>query len=274
MRASLQAAGDGATAPADAPVLELRGITAGYGRVTVLRDVSLGLGRGEVAALLGPNGAGKTTLLSTVAGLLRPSAGQILSEGADLTRLPTHERTRAGISLIPEGRGIFRNLTVKENLGLELPPWLKGEGVDRALEAFPLLRERLGQTAGTMSGGQQQMLAVARAYLARPKVVLLDEVSMGLAPKIIDQIFDSLMQLVREGISILLVEQYVNRALELASSAHLLNRGELVFSGAAGELDEEMMLQGYLGVVGPEGGGSAGVEPDRSPTPTSQSAIQ
>jgi branched-chain amino acid transport system ATP-binding protein len=136
---------------------------------------------------------------------------------------------------------------VKENLTLQVPRAGRKDGLDRALNAFPVLRDRLRQRAGTLSGGQQQMLAVARSYLADPKVVLLDEVSMGLAPQIIDQIFDSLTQLVREGTSVLLVEQYVTRALEMASTVHLLNGGEIAFAGATADLDEDMVMQGYLG---------------------------
>jgi len=229
------------------PALELRTITAGYGRTTVLRDVSISLGHGVVDALLGPNGAGKTTLLRTAAGLLRPTAGSIWIDGADVTRSSTHQRARAGVCLVPEGRGVFPNLTVKDNLTLQVPPWQRGTGIDRALEAFPVLRDRLGQHAGTLSGGQQQMLAVARCYLAKPSVILLDEVSMGLAPRIVDQIFESLMRVVSDGVSILLVEQYVNRALEMATTVHLLNRGQIAFSGPAADLDEDTVLRGYLG---------------------------
>src|SRR5215210_4480450 len=156
-------------------VLELSGITAGYGRTTVLRDVDVTVEAGTVVALLGPNGAGKTTLLRTAAGLMRPSAGVIRQEGDDVTRRDAVRRARAGLCLVPEGRGIFRSLTVKENLLLQVPPWHKDGGLERAYETFPVLKERNRQVAGTMSGGQQQMLALARAYLADPKLVLLDE---------------------------------------------------------------------------------------------------
>ena len=239
---------DEARRPPPPIALELRGITAGYGRVTVLRNVNIAVGSGVVHALLGPNGAGKTTLLRTAAGLMRPSQGSVWLKGKEVTRNPAYERAHGGVCLVPEGRGIFRGLSVRDNLTLQIPPWApRGAGIDRAVEAFPILKERLGQIAGTMSGGQQQILAVARCYLCSPSVVLLDEVSMGLAPRIVDQIFDALMHLVSQGISILLVEQYVNRALEMASSVYLLNRGEIAYSGPASDLDEATVMRGYLG---------------------------
>jgi branched-chain amino acid transport system ATP-binding protein len=199
-----------------AGVLQLRAITAGYGRTTVLRDVGLVVPAGKVVALLGPNGAGKTTLLRACAGLLSPSDGQIALHGQEVTRLKPFQRTRLGLCLVPEGRGIFPNLSVKENLALQIPPWKKQGSIEPALEAFPILKERLSQTAGSMSGGQQQMLALSRCFLADPKVVLLDEVSIGLAPRIIDEIFQALDTLARAGVSLLLVEQYISRALHAA----------------------------------------------------------
>jgi branched-chain amino acid transport system ATP-binding protein len=236
-----------ATAVRTERALELRGITAGYGRTTVVRDVSLTVRAGTVVALLGPNGAGKTTLLRAAAGLLRPTAGAVLVGGTDVTRSAPHERAWAGLCLIPEGRGIFPSLTVRENLTLSVPPWRNGASVDPALDAFPVLEERLGQTAGTLSGGEQRMLALARCYLAEPAVVLLDELSTGLAPRLVDQIFESLARLAGEGVSLLLVEQYVGRALDLADTVHLLSRGSVAFSGRAADLDEAAVLRGYLG---------------------------
>ena len=236
----------GEAAP-DPSLLEVQELTAGYGRTTVLRDVSLRIETATVDALLGPNGAGKTTLLRTVAGLLRPASGSVRLNGVDITADAPFQRARAGVCLIPEGRGIFPSLTVNENLLLQRQRSARLQGIDRAFEAFPILRDRRNQMAGTMSGGQQQMLAVARCYLSSPSIILLDEVSMGLAPLIVDQIFDSLMRLASEGIAILLVEQYVNLALDLASTVHLLNRGELTFSGPASELDDERVLNDYLG---------------------------
>jgi branched-chain amino acid transport system ATP-binding protein len=233
------------------PVLELRAITAGYGRSTVLRDVDLVVPAGTVVALLGPNGAGKTTLLRTASGLLRPSSGTVRVGGLDVTRRSPHRRTRAGLCLIPEGRGVFPTLSVRENLMLEIPPWRRPARFDAALEAFPILATRLGQRAGTLSGGEQRMLSVARCYLAGPSVVLLDEISTGLAPRVVEQIFESLVGLTRGGVSLLLVEQYVQRALDWAETVYLLSRGRVVFSGRASELDEAAVVSGYLGTAPP-----------------------
>jgi branched-chain amino acid transport system ATP-binding protein len=216
-----------------------------------LRDVTVEIPAGSIVALLGPNGAGKTTLLRTAAGLLRPAAGTVRLNGAEVTKAAPHQRARAGLCLIPEGRGIFRNLTVRENLRMQVPPGAKRDadvGLDRVLATFPVLRERLGQTAGTLSGGQQQLLALARCYLTSPRVVLLDEVSMGLAPKVVDEIFAAIVALATGGAALVLVEQYVNRALELASRAVLLDRGTVAYTGPTRDLDEAAVLRGYLGV--------------------------
>jgi branched-chain amino acid transport system ATP-binding protein len=234
-------------APRSTSVLELRGITGGYGRTMVLRDIDLVVRHGAIDTVIGPNGAGKSTLLKTAGGLLRPSAGTVLIEDRDVTGQSPAKRAAAGLCLIPEGRGIWRNLSVRENLLLQVPPGDKATQVDRALETFPILRDRLRQRAGTLSGGQQQMLAVARCYLSSPSLILLDEVSIGLAPRIVDQIFESLLRLAAEGIAMVLVEQYVNRALEMAQTAHILDRGRIVFTGEASSLDEETVMRGYLG---------------------------
>jgi branched-chain amino acid transport system ATP-binding protein len=233
--------------PSASPVLELRGVTASYGRTTALWSVDLAIKRGTITALLGPNGAGKTTLLKVASGLIRPSEGSVLIDGRDVTRLGPDRRTKLGVCLIPEGRGIFPRLTVRENLRLQSPPWNKNGPIDRALDAFPILRNRLGQRAGTLSGGQQQMLALARCYLAEPSVVLLDEVSMGLAPRVVDEIFETLQELARAGITLLLVEQFVSRALAMSDAVHLLNRGCITYSGPPGDLEERAVLEGYLG---------------------------
>jgi branched-chain amino acid transport system ATP-binding protein len=230
-----------------APVLELRGVTATYGRSTALWTIDLAVEPGRIAALLGPNGAGKTTLLKVASGLMRPATGTVIVAGEDATRMSPNRRARLGLCLVPEGRGIFPRLTVRENLRLQGPPWAKDTPVEAALEAYPILRDRLGQRAGTMSGGQQQMLALARCYLARPSIVLLDEVSMGLAPRIVDEIFASLQALAESGVTLLIVEQFVGRALAMADTVHLLNRGRLTFSGPPTELDEQAVLEGYLG---------------------------
>jgi branched-chain amino acid transport system ATP-binding protein len=229
-------------------MLELRGITAGYGSHTVLRDVDLVVPDHSVVALLGPNGAGKTTLLRVASGLLRPSAGRLLLDGQDATGWPSHRLAAAGVCHVPEGRGIFRALSVKDNIRLQANPALDLDPVPAVAEAFPRLGERLNQRAGTMSGGEQQMLALAHAYVAGSNTVLLDEVSMGLAPKIIDEIFDYLRRLAEKGAALLLVEQYVGRALELADFVYILNKGRVQFVGEADELGEEQILASYLGV--------------------------
>jgi branched-chain amino acid transport system ATP-binding protein len=230
-------------------VLELRGISAGYDTGLVLRDVSLVVPDGSVVALLGPNGAGKTTLLRVASGLLRPAAGQLLLDGVDVTGDATHELAARGICHVPEGRGVFPALTVADNLRLQAPPAIDRRAIAHAASVFPRLGERTGQLAGTLSGGEQQMLAMAHAYLAEPQVVLLDEVSMGLAPKIVAEIFDHLHQLAASGISLLLVEQYIKRALELADYVYILNRGQIRFAGEPAEVGDEAILESYLGAL-------------------------
>ncbi|HVU72962.1 MAG TPA: ABC transporter ATP-binding protein [Mycobacteriales bacterium] len=245
---------DGLSDVASTPVLELRGVTAGYGRATVLRDVSFSVAPGSVTALLGPNGSGKTTTLRTVSGIVKPSAGSVLLGGADVTRKAPHRRAEKGLCLIPEGRGIFRSLTVRDNLRMQVPPWRRGAAVDAAITAFPVLGQRLDQVAGSLSGGQQQMLALGRAYLADPTVVLLDEVSMGLAPRVVDEIFGSLRALAATGVALVVVEQYVTRALELADQVVLLDRGTVGFCGSPATLDEAELMKSYLGVDVASGG--------------------
>lgn len=236
-----------AGAPA-APTLELRGVTAGYRTTTVLREVDLTVPAGGIVALIGPNGAGKTTLLRTASGLLRPTAGQVALDGAEVTSLPPSRRARRGLCHIPEGRGIFPNLTVRENLLLQVPRRAAKAGLDDALTVFPALRDKLGRPAGTLSGGQQQMVALSRSLLAEPRVVLLDEVSIGLSPQVVDEIFTALARLAATGVSLLLVEQYVDRALDLAHHVYLLSRGSIAFSGVPGELDRVELMRRYVGV--------------------------
>jgi branched-chain amino acid transport system ATP-binding protein len=235
------------TAPDPPPILELRGISSGYGSTTVLRDVSINVGPGSVVAVLGPNGAGKTTLLRTCSGLLRASSGRIFLDGQDITRVPPYKRGQRGLCHIPEGRGIFRNLTVRDNLVISVPPWRKDKSLDVAMEAFPILKSRAGQTAGSMSGGEQQMLAVARAYLSDPKIVLFDEVSIGLAPLVIDRIYDSMTTLSSRGIALLVVEQYVHRALELSDYVYVVNHGTIRFGGTPDELSHDTLASEYVG---------------------------
>ena len=228
-------------------MLELRNVTAGYDGHVVVRDVDLCVPDGSVVALLGPNGAGKTTLLRAVAGLIPITAGAIRLDGRDVTGWPSHRRAQAGLCLVPEGRGVFPALTVADNLRLQAPPDVDRAAAAVAVRSFPRLGERLAQRAGTMSGGEQQMLALARAYVAAPRVVLLDEVSMGLAPKIVDEIFDHLRGLAERGVTLLLVEQYVTRALELADYVYVLNKGQVSFAGEPGQVDEASVTSSYLG---------------------------
>ena len=242
MTPETDAAGDGGV-----PLLDLESIEAGYGKVTVLRDVHLSVPRGAVVAMLGANGAGKTTLMKVVTGLLPCSRGTVRLDGADVTGMPTHKRVERGICLIPEGRGIFRGLTVRENLRLSIPPKQKGVDIEPAVTAFPVLGERATQLAGTLSGGQQQMLAIARAYLSDPKVILCDELSLGLAPILLDEIFNSIRQLAARGISIVIVEQYVRRVLALADSAYILVRGGIRWNGPASNVDDDLLVESYLG---------------------------
>jgi branched-chain amino acid transport system ATP-binding protein len=232
--------------PFEPPTLTLTNIDAGYGDTTVLRHFSLEVPPRSVVALLGPNGAGKTTVMRLVSGILKPVAGVIKLNGVDVTRLPAHRRASEGICLIPEGRGIFRSLSVRENLDLFRPPSAPSGAVDEVLELFPVLAERLNQMAGTLSGGEQQMLALSRAFFTTPKIVLVDEVSIGLAPKVVEQIFDILGHLANQGVSLLIVEQYVRRALDLASTVYLLNRGEIVLSGSTEKITYEDVADAYL----------------------------
>jgi branched-chain amino acid transport system ATP-binding protein len=231
-------------------MLALEGITAGYGDTVVLRDVHLAVPAGRVVALLGANGAGKTTLLRVASGLLAPRAtGRLVVDGAVRTGASPEALSAAGICHVPEGRGVFPSLTVRENLRLFCHPGDEDAAFERAREAFPRLGERLDQVAGTMSGGEQQMLALARAYIGRPRFVLLDEVSMGLAPRVVEEIFEFLRRLAAEGCALLLVEQYVTKALALADHVYTLARGRIAFAGEPAELVGEDVFASYLGAV-------------------------
>ena len=229
-------------------MLELRSVSAGYGGQTVLRDVDLVVPDRSVVALLGPNGAGKTTTLKVAAGLLRPTAGHVVLDGEDATGWTPHQRAEGGVCYVPEGRGIFRELSVRDNLRLQAPPKMNGDAVERATDAFPVLGQRLDQRAGTLSGGEQQMLALAHAWLSSPKLVLVDEVSLGLAPKLVDQIFEYLHQITTQGVALLLVEQYVSRALELADYVYILKKGRIQLVAEPAQLNDEDILASYLGV--------------------------
>jgi branched-chain amino acid transport system ATP-binding protein len=229
--------------------LVLHGVTAGYGDALVLRDVSLTVPTGSVTALLGANGAGKTTLLRVASGMLPCRSGRVSFDGTDLTGRPTDAFARAGVGHIPEGRSIFPTMTVRENLVLFSASGGEAEAIDRATQAFPRLGERIGQVAGTLSGGEQQMLALARCYITRPDVVLVDEVSLGLAPKVVDEIFEFLRSLVDQGTSLLLVEQYVTRALAMADYVYIMKKGRIGFAGEPVELDAQDVFREYVGAA-------------------------
>jgi branched-chain amino acid transport system ATP-binding protein len=233
-------------------VLELDRITAGYGETVVLRDVSLLVPNSGVVALLGPNGAGKTTTLRAASGLIKPMRGSVLLDGEDVTGLKPYAMARRGLCHLPEGHGIFPSLTVKENIVLNSPKGKEKESLVKAGDQFPVLAARLRQQAGSLSGGEQQMLSLVRAYLTNPRIVVVDEASLGLSPLLVDQVFEALIEIVAEGTALLLVEQYVTRALELADTAYIMNRGQVVYSGAAADLQGEEVFERYLGIeVGP-----------------------
>jgi len=227
--------------------LDVAGLRGGYGRTEVLHGVDLRVPAGKAVALLGSNGAGKTTLLRTIAGLNPTRAGSIRLHGEPVEHRPAHARARAGICLIPEGRGIFRRLTVAENLAMHGGRRDFGEVVDRVATLFPILKERLSQQAGTLSGGQQQMLALARALVKDPTVVLADELSVGLAPVVVDEILEALNLLRAEGRSLLMVEQYVERAVAMADYVYILNKGTVVFVGEPGQCASGAVFERYLG---------------------------
>jgi branched-chain amino acid transport system ATP-binding protein len=227
----------------------VNGLTTGYGRTLVLRDLSLTVPDGQVTALLGSNGAGKTTLLRAICGFLPAMSGTVRILGEDVTRVAPHRRFAEGLCHVPEGRGIFRSLTVRENLAMQTTRRGEKVAVERATTAFPILGERLAQTAGTLSGGQQQMLAMAAAYVRNPRLILVDEPSLGLAPIVVDEIFDFLQRLVAEGSSLLLVDQFAVRVLDMATTAYVLRRGRLAYQGSARALADSDVFSQYMGTA-------------------------
>ena len=227
--------------------LKFEGITAGYGNTRVLFGVDLEVPAGRAVALLGANGAGKTTLLKVGAGVLPPFTGEVSIDGRPVTRQSTHARSRDGVCLIPEGHGIFRQLSVRENLAMYVQGKKVKEAIDKAASYFPVLGERLSQDAGTLSGGQQQMLAVTRALCTDAQIILADELSLGLAPVIIDEIFVAIEALLAEGRSLLLVEQYAERALEVADHVYILSKGLVVFDGSPDQCIKEDVFARYVG---------------------------
>ena len=247
-------------------MLRIRNLDVAYGKLGVLRRVSLHVNAGEIVTLIGANGAGKSTLLRTVAGLARAQAGEILFQGRDVRSLPTERRVAMGCSLVPEGRQVFPAMPVKENLLLGATARQRRgqrhevkEDLERVYGLFPVLRERRRQLAGTLSGGEQQMLAIGRALMARPSLVMLDEPSMGLAPLVVKSIFDIVARIRAEGATVLLVEQNARSALKIASRGYVLETGRIVLEGTADELLANRDVQrAYLGR-------DAQVETTRSP---------
>ena len=233
-------------------MLEIRHLQASYGGFRALSDVSLSVRAGEIVTLLGPNGAGKTTLLHCVTGLLRPGGGLVAWEGADLTRVRPHQVVERGIALVPEGRRLFAGMTVKENLDLgAFAPRARaarGANLERVYALFPVLRERRRQRVGSLSGGQQQMVAIGRALMANPALLMLDEPSLGIAPRILESIFAVLVDINRAGVAIFLVEQNVRAALGLAHRAYVLEAGRIAREGTGrGLLEDPQVRRAYLG---------------------------
>jgi len=229
------------------PILELRDVRAGYGPIEVVHGISLAVPAGSVMALLGPNGGGKTTLLGVCAGTLAPSGGEVRFDGAPVTSLSADARARRGMCTVPEGRGIFPNLSVRENLLMATQVGVPmGQIEDLAFEQFPQLAVRRKQLAGTLSGGEQQMLALARAFATGPKLLLLDELSLGLAPIVVAELYQKVRELAEGGLSILLVEQFARTALPIADAAAVVLQGVIAQQGSPSEMEEALSTT-YLG---------------------------
>ncbi len=238
-----------------ATLLEVADLHVSYGHVHAVRGISLEVRSGQIVTLIGPNGAGKTSTLAALSGLVRPEAGRVALEGMDLTGAPAHQAVAAGLVLVPEGRAILGRMTIEENLVLAaesrpraLPRSERRARIEEQYARFPVLGERRGAPAGTLSGGEQQMLAIARGLLARPRVLMLDEPSMGLAPQLVQQIFEIVAAIHREGTTILLVEQNARTALAVSDHAYVLERGRIVVEGPSRELAADPRVQqAYLG---------------------------
>jgi branched-chain amino acid transport system ATP-binding protein len=233
------------------PLLEVSDIHTHYGAIEALKGISISVEPGEVVTLIGSNGAGKSTTLRSISGLTPATQGSVKFEGEDITRLPAHDVVGRGVALSPEGRHVFARMTVRENL--ELGAYLRGGGAlsedfDRVYDLFPRLKERQKQKAGTMSGGEQQMLAIGRALMAKPKLLMLDEPSMGIAPILVQRIYETIGEINRSGVAILLVEQNANYALEAAKRGYVLETGRIVLDGKADKLrDDPEVQRAYLG---------------------------
>lgn len=234
-------------------MLTLEGVEAGYGATSILHGVSLEVQAGEVVTIVGANGAGKTTTLRAIAGLVIPTRGRILFEGEDVTRLSGHEMVERGITLIPEGRQLFPEMTVRENLLMgayrRAARGREAETLAEVLDLFPRVRERLDQNAGSLSGGEQQMVAIARGMMARPKLLMFDEPSLGLAPIIVSQVFEVVDRIVKTGATVLIVEQNVFHTLQVADRGYVLENGEIVLADASQALlDNDHVRRAYLGI--------------------------
>jgi branched-chain amino acid transport system ATP-binding protein len=238
-------------APASTAMLELEDVNTFYGNIHALRGISLTVQQGEIVTLIGANGAGKTTTLKTISGLLHPRTGRVLFEGQDVSRTAAHALVRAGIGQSPEGRRIFSRMTVHENLlmgAFTRNLAETGPDIERVFTLFPRLRERIDQLGGTLSGGEQQMLAIGRAMMSRPRLLLLDEPSLGLAPILVQQVFQTIREINEQGTTILLVEQNALQALSIAHRGYVLQTGDVVLTGPASELiTNETVRKAYLG---------------------------
>jgi branched-chain amino acid transport system ATP-binding protein len=238
---------------AGAPLLEVGSLTAYYGDLQALFDISLQVNAGEIVTLIGANGAGKTTILRVISGMKPPASGSVHFEGHDVSRVPAHEMVARGVSHVPEGRQVFPFMTVKENLSLgAYTPRARGNIkrlMEEQLALFPRLAERMDQLAGTLSGGEQQMVAIARGLMAQPKLLLLDEPSLGLAPKIVEEVFEKIQEVRRTGITMLIVEQNVVSALSISDRGYVVQNGAVLLADAAKNLlNNEMVRAAYLGL--------------------------
>jgi branched-chain amino acid transport system ATP-binding protein len=233
-------------------LLGVQDVVTAYGKIEALKGVSLDVAQGSITCLLGPNGAGKTTLMMSIAGILKPKRGRIVFEGQNIAGTPPHAIVAKGVALVPENRLVFPAMTVLENLQAgayqRADRKTVGEDIERMFTRFPRLKERAGQQAGTLSGGEQQMLAVARALMSRPKLLLMDEPSLGLAPLVVEEIFRIVTELHKDGVSIFLVEQNAHMALKVAQHFYLMEQGKVTFSGDPGSLaEDEVIRRAYLG---------------------------
>ena len=232
-------------------MLKIENVVSGYGHITALKSINLEVLQGSIVSLIGANGAGKSTTMRSIMGLVKPTEGRITFEGKDITSMKTHDIVKAGISLVPEGRQILQDMSVYENL--EMGAYIRKDkdieaDIKKVFKRFPILDERSYQLGGTLSGGQQQMLAIGRALMARPKLLLLDEPSMGLAPLVVNEIFEVIKEISAEGTTVLLVEQNVRQALKIADYAYVLETGKIVLSGPAEEIRHDpRVMEAYLG---------------------------